>query len=161
MFSCNQGICEFLGKIIVAELRPGSTGLTRVENNEKLTFGAKQSVKNFTFSVKNLTILALGEGWRMDTEFWLGNDKLNILSNKDRNVQLCIDLWEDVSSQSDDSNENWLGEYTFFVHEVAQGWKIDGVTELSDFSEKKCPGAINRKVGQIQSCRYCTSPFYS
>uniref|UniRef100_A0A914WEW8 Fibrinogen C-terminal domain-containing protein n=1 Tax=Plectus sambesii TaxID=2011161 RepID=A0A914WEW8_9BILA len=67
------------------------------------------------FHTSNWSDYKNGFGNGLNSNFWLGNDKLHILSTKDAKTRLRIDLWNDRSQFTDSANGHWFGEYQFHV----------------------------------------------
>lgn len=51
----------------------------------------------------------------LDKNLWLGNDNINILSIKDSNVHMRIDMWGDRAPNSTVANGYWWQEHTNFI----------------------------------------------
>jgi hypothetical protein len=69
---------------------------------------------SLTFSNRTWLEYKYGFNNGLNNNAWLGNELIHILSTKDANVDLRIDIWGDRTPDSPNPNGIWFEKYTSF-----------------------------------------------
>ena len=58
------------------------------------------------------------------TNFWAGNDLINVISSKDSQVVLRVDLWGDRDPNSPHKNDYWWSEFYFRLDDESTDYTL-------------------------------------